>query len=81
MLSTAMMLEVVGRQLEAWEMPLESSWRCLDASKASSGELLKRLGGSRASSGERLKAARRLPELLESPGGGPGGVLGGPGGV
>ena len=40
MLSTAMILEAVGRQLEAWEMPLGSSWRCLDASKASSGELL-----------------------------------------
>ena len=26
-----MRLEVVGRQLEAWEIPLGSSWRCLDA--------------------------------------------------
>ena len=40
MLSTAMMLEAVGRQLEAWEMPLESSWRCLDAPEAAFGELL-----------------------------------------
>ena len=55
----AMRLEVVGRQLEAWEiplggvlmppkLPLESCWR--------------RLGGSNASSGELLEASWKLPE-------------------
>ena len=36
----AMRLEAVGRQLEAWEIPLESSWRCLDVPEAAFGELL-----------------------------------------
>ena len=59
-----MSLEAVRQLLEAWEIPLESSWRCLDAREASSGG---RLGGSTASSGELLEASRKLPEPTLSP--------------
>ena len=58
----AMRLEAVGRQLEAWEIPLESSWRCLDPPKPPLESCWRRLGGSNASSGELLEVSWKLPE-------------------